>query len=346
MEKRPTSHDVARAAGVSQSTVSFVFTGRAGISPATRQKVLTAAAELNYRPNLAARSMRTRRTGRLAVVVPIATLTPLTLLPGAIAAAQDEGYVVEVVSLPHQVTERDERLAELIGSGQYEGVLSFTPLPSADTGSEPALDAGADPRPEEGEPDQVVVLAVAEFDDDMHSAGALTDALPIVTMMEHLAAGGQRRFLHLAGPPDFRSSLARREAYLSTIERLGLESLGVIDGEWSGRSGEDAVNALPDGILPVAVIAANDLIATGALRAATKRGWRVPEDLTLTGWDDHPQSAFLAPSLTSVRQDRERLGAHSMHRLIAAVRGLPAPPAPTDLLRVVWRESTGPVPAA
>lgn len=323
MEKRPTSHDVAHLAGVSQSTVSFVFTGRAGISEATREKVLRAASELNYRPNLAARSMRTQRTGRLAVVVPITTMNPLTLLSGAIAAARDEGYVVEVVSLPDDSAERVERLAEVVDSGQYEGVLGFTPLPFTDT-------AGGGP----------IVLSVGEFDDAMHMTGEFTDSRPIVEMIERLAAQGHRRFIHLAGAEDFPSARARRDAYLATIDRLGLESLGVTDGDWSGKAGEDAVDALPDDTPPLAVIAANDVIATGAIRAATRRGWRLPQEVAVTGWDDHHQSAFLVPSLTSVVQDRERLGAYSMQRLIAAVRGGQPPQKPDGLLTIVWREST------
>ncbi|MFC8683494.1 LacI family DNA-binding transcriptional regulator [Microbacterium ureisolvens] len=324
MEKRPTSHDVARLAGVSQSTVSFVFTGRPGISDATRTKVLQAAAELSYRPNLAARSMRTQRTGRLAVVAPISTLYPVTLLSGAIAAAQQEGYVVEVVSLPPTAADRDERLAEVIASRQYEGILSFTPL------RPPAAGEGG-----------AVVLAVGELDDDLHVTGEFTDAQPVVEMMERLAALGHRRFVHFAGPQDYPSARARRQAYLATVERLGVESLGVVDGDWSGRSGEEALNALPDDAPPLAVIAANDVVATGAIRSAALRGWKVPGDLSITGWDDHHQSAYLLPSLTSVAQDRERLGAHSMRRLIAAVRGEPAPDKPDGLLRIIWRESTG-----
>lgn len=320
MEKRPTSHDVAHLAGVSQSTVSFVLTGRPGISDATREKVLKAASELNYRPNLAARSMRTQRTGRLAVVVPMATMNPLTLLSGAISAAHDEGYVVEVVSLPDDAA---ARLAEVTESGQYEGVLSFTPLPDV-----PVTEAGP------------VVLSVGEFDDEMHMAGAFTDARPVAEMMAHLARAGHSRFLHIAGPQDFPSARARRAAYLSAIEQLGVESLGVADGDWGGQSGADAVAALPDDAPPLAIIAANDVVAAGAIRSATLRGWRLPDQIAVTGWDDHHQSAFLVPSLTSVRQDRERLGAHSMKRLIAAVRGEAPPLRPDDLLRIVWREST------
>ncbi|AXL11254.1 LacI family transcriptional regulator [Microbacterium foliorum] len=322
MERRPTSHDVAHLAGVSQSTVSFVLTGRSGISVATRDRVLRAAAELHYRPNLAARSMRTQRTGRLAVVVPIATMNPLTLLSGAISAARDAGYVVEVINLPDEEPDRGGRLSDVVDSGQYEGILSFTPLPAVDT---------------EGGP---VVLPVGEFDEAMHMTGEFTDARPITEMITHLAAQGHRRFLHLAGAEEFPSARARREAYVETITRLGLHSLGIVANDWSAAAGAAAIAALPDDAPPLAVIAANDLLATGAIRAAVRRGWRLPDEMAVTGWDDHLQSEFLVPSLTSVSQDRERLGAYSMHRLIAAVRGEDPPQKPERLLAVVWREST------
>lgn len=323
MGSRPTSHDVARAAGVSQSTVSFVFTGRAGISDATRERVLRAASDLGYRPNLAARAMRTRRTGRLAIVVPIASAVPLALIPGAVAAAEQAGYVVEVVSLPQDPDARREHVAEMLDSGQYEGALAFTPLPASDS---PA--------------DAPVTLAAGEFDEEMHATGEFTDAQPVAELIERLVTLGHRRFLHIAGPDSFPSARARRDAYLEAVGRLGVTSLGVVDGDWSGEDGERAIAALPDDARPLAVIAANDVIATGAIRAAVRRGWILPDDMSITGWDDHPQSAFLSPSLTSVNQDRERLGAYSMQRLIAAVRGVEAPPRPADLLTIRWREST------
>src|SRR5690606_38159519 len=128
MGKRPTSHDVARRAGVSQSTVSFVFTGRSGISEPTRERVLRAAAELNYRPNLAARSMRTQRTGRIAVVIPVTGLNLFPVLEGAVSMARDAGYVVEVLSLSQSPEEREGELASLIDSAEYEGVLAFSPM--------------------------------------------------------------------------------------------------------------------------------------------------------------------------------------------------------------------------
>jgi DNA-binding LacI/PurR family transcriptional regulator len=327
MGKRPTSHDVARLAGVSQSTVSFVFTGRAGISTATREKVLAAAAELSYRPNLAARTMRTQRTGRLAIVLPFRGLNLGSLLEGAVATARETGYTVEVVNLSQEAEEHTQEVDALIDSFEYEGVLSFSPIPTPRLSSAEAAPA---------------FLALTEFDEEMHATGAFSDARPLVEMMERLADMGHRRFLHIAGPADYPAAIARRDAYLATVDRLGLESVGVVGGNWNGIHAGECVRELPDDVTPLAVIAANDVLAAGAIRAAVRRGWSVPGDVSVTGWDDLPLSHHFLPSITTVFQDRRRLGAYSMRRLIAAIRGEEAPAPETDLQTVIWRESAAP----
>jgi DNA-binding LacI/PurR family transcriptional regulator len=327
MGKRPTSHDVARLAGVSQSTVSFVFTGREGISTATREKVMRAAAELNYRPNLAARSMRTQRTGRIALVIPFPGLNLGSLLEGAVATAREGGYTVEVVNLSDESSEHAQEVDALLNSFEYEGVLSFSPLPTPRLSSEASTPA---------------FLALTEFDEEMHATGAFSDARPLVAMMERLVELGHRRFLHIAGPSDYPAAVARRDAYLDTVDRLGLESLGVVGGNWSGVNARECVSALGEDAPPLAIIAANDVLAAGAIRAAVTRGWSVPGDVSVTGWDDLPLSLHFLPSITTVSQDRRRLGAYSMRRLIAAIRGEDAPEPETDLQQVIWRESAAP----
>ena len=328
MTKRPTSRDVAARAGVSQSTVSFVFTGKSGISSATKARVLKAATELHYRPNLAARSMRTRQTGRIAVAITTESLLySAALLEGATAVARDAGFVVELVTVTTEQAERSLRLREVILSGEFEGLLSFVPVTSQLT--------------DETQSSATVVLSLAEFDDRLHATGQLTDAQPLIEMMEHLYNLGHRHFLHIGGSYDFPSAIARREAYLSTIERLGAESLGVYDGEWRAEAGYDVIRTLAADVAPFALIAANDHIATGAIRAAAERGWSVPGMMSVTGWDDLPQSAWLVPPLTTVIQDREAFGAYTMRLLIATMRKQTPPERPDDLQRIIWRQSHG-----
>lgn len=326
MDKRPTSRDVARLAGVSQSTVSFVYTGREGVAAATRERVLRAASELNYRPNLAARSMRTRRTGRLALVIPISGFNLVPILEGATSTARDAGYVVEVVTMSHTGADGEDEIEVIIDSGEYEGILSFSPFRPR---SRPARGTGS------------AFVSLSEFDENMHAIGAFSDARPVVEMVEALAGLGHTRFLHIAGPSDYPSAVARRDAYLEAVQRLGLGSVGVVGGNWSGITAGECVAALPEGTPPLAIIAANDVLAAGAIRAAVKRGWSVPEDVSVTGWDDITLSSHFIPSITTVFQDRQRLGVQSMQRLLAAVRGEDAPAAEEGLQRVIWRESTG-----
>ncbi|MDA2810931.1 LacI family DNA-binding transcriptional regulator [Nocardiopsis sp. RSe5-2] len=324
--------EVARAAGVSHQTVSrhLRFAGE-GLKASTRERVDAAIRELGYRPNLIARSMRTRRTGRLAILLPsVGDASPGRTLVGAIGAARAAGYAVEVLSVEGGARERAGRLADLAGSGQVEGVLSLAP---AELGDGPPPDAEA------------AVVVSAGYDDRMRGIGELADGSPVADLVAGLAAGGHRRFLHVAGDRGYASARGRRRAYLEIVERLGLESHGVADGDWSAESGRAAVLDLPEDSGVTAVIAGNDAVAAGAVRGALERGWSVPGDLSVTGWDDAPVAAYLSPALTTVAVDLERLGTRAMERLIAAVRGTdPEVEEDEPLNRVVWRESTGPAP--
>ncbi|MBP2437180.1 LacI family DNA-binding transcriptional regulator [Microbacterium amylolyticum] len=324
MPKRTTSRDVAARAGVSQSTVSHVLTGKTTVTDATRQRVLAAMEELRYRPNLAARSMRTRKSGRLAVVMPLTTPSIGDAISGAAEAAQEAGYVLELQGLTGTAEARKQRLLEIAGTGEFEGILSFMSVPGGDD-----LD------------EHTTVFALSAYDENLHVSGEMAEAGAIAEIIETLATQGHRRFLHIAGPEDYASALARRAAYESTIARLGLDSLGVIAGDWSGDSGERALRTLPDDTPPVAIIASNDLVAAGAIRGAHARGWTVPGQVSVSGWDDLDLSAFLDPSLTTVALDRQALGRHAVHRLLAKMRGEAEPERAGSLARVVWRESTG-----
>lgn len=324
---RPTSHDVARAAGVSQSTVSYALSGKGTIAPRTRARVLAVAEELGYRPDLAARSMRTRRSGRIAVVTGTAAGIRMSMLAGAAEAATEAGYAVDTHSVGGAAGERTERVVELARGGQVEGVLTFLPVvPETLT-----VDDDAAP-----------VVAVTALDERMRSVGELADASLLAAVIGTLHDAGHRRFLHVGGPEDFASARARCDVYLTEIERHDdAVSLGEIVGTWSPESGRETVLALPDDAPPIAIIAANDHIALGVLRGASERGWSVPGDVVVTGWDGAEFGAYTTPTLTTVTVDFREAGARSMRRLIARIRGEQPTEATTPLQHILWRESTG-----
>jgi DNA-binding LacI/PurR family transcriptional regulator len=327
--RRPTITDVAELAGVSHQTVSRYLRFNGGLKPATTARVEEAIEQLGYRPNLVARSMRTRRTGRLAVLMPTMAFNPSRMLAGASAAAHAAEYVVDVVSAEGGAKARTERLIELADSGQVEGILCLAPvLPDVQSRLR-----------------QTTTIVVSDsFDDEMRGTGALANPAPVEQMIERLAEMGHEHFFHVAGSEQFASSRARKQAYLDTISRLGLHSVGVFDGDWSGASGRAAVLSLDPSNLPTAVIAANDLVAAGVVRGAIERRWDVPGDLSVTGWDNDALGQFMVPSLTTVDIDHEGLGRDAMRKLIAELRGEDEPSGEQSIFELRWRESTDVAP--
>lgn len=328
--KRPTIHEVAGRAGVSHQTVSRYLRNNGGLKPGTVVKVQAAIAELNYRPNQVARSMRTRRTGRIAILLPTATkLLPLRMLGALSATAHQAGYRVDLVGSEGGADDRATRAQELADSGEFEGILGLASL-----GTSPAAWSA------------VPVVVIADYDDELHGLGALADGAACGEVVRYLSDLGHRSFLHLAGPQAFASARNRRKTFVDTTSKLGLSGT-VVDCEWSGQCGYDAIMGLPRDTPITAVVAANDLLAMGAVRAGLARGWRVPDDLSVFGWDDDELARFGTPSLSTVAIDRERQGREAMGRLIATIRGTDPPPVDsTSLHTVIYRESTGPAPAA
>ncbi|WP_298802349.1 LacI family DNA-binding transcriptional regulator [uncultured Pseudokineococcus sp.] len=336
---RATIHTVAARAGVSHQTVSRYLKGDSGMKPSTVEVVERAVRELDYRPDAIARSMRTRRSRRLAVLLPDLTHgAPVAMLRGAAAVAHAEGYEVEVVSLEGGGAQRSRRLRDLLRSSRLEGVLSLAPL------------EGVERSAVDGTP----VVVAEEFDDRMRSFGATSTAAAAADILDHLVDLGHRHLLHVSGPPGWVSARNRRDVFLAAARRRGLPAPLVREGDWSVTCGYEAVLALPAGTPVTGVFAANDFTALGVLRGLQARGLGVPADASVVGWDDESFAPWSAPGLTTVSVDREALGRQAMTSLVDALpaarptspgratRGEDAPDSP--LMRLVLRSSTGPAP--
>ena len=325
-----TMRDVAKRAGVSHQTVSrYLRFGGSGVRESYRERIRAAVAELGYRPNIAARAMRTRRTGRLAVLLPEgAAHSSVEVLDGAAETARAAGFGLDVVSLGGDPEDRSLRAMELIGSGLFEGVLALTHL------GLPEESGGSWPR----------TVEFPLYDAELHGIGLLADGAPVGELVERLAAAGHRRFLHVAGSWSHESALRRRDAYRDAISRLGLADHGIVESGWSPEAARQAILALPEDSGVTAVVAANDTHALAVIRGALERGWHVPGDLSVTGFDTSELAAWVTPSLTSVQIDHPELGRRAVGTLLAALHDEPAPAAGEPVMRVVWRESTGPTP--
>lgn len=326
--RRPTIREVAKLAGVSHQTVSRYLRSDSTINETMQERIRQAIAQLDYRPNLVARAMRDRKSGRLALLMPSGiAVSSLEMLAGATAAAQEAGYSVEVVTVGGPAASRAERALELADHGIYEGILSVSVLPAL------RRRTASDATP---------IVVSADYDDQMRGVGELADAAASVEIIEHLARQGHRRFVHLAGDYAHASARSRRQVYLDTLQRLGLESYGVVDCDWLADRARRSMLDLPSDSGVTAVIAANDLLAAGAVRGALERGWDVPGDLSVSGWGNDPLGAVMMPSLTTIEMDHQRLGRRAIGRLLAVLRDEPVPEDEVPLSSVVWRESTAP----
>lgn len=315
-------------------TVSRFLRGDTTIKPENRERIAKAVADLGYRPNLVARSMRIRQRGLLAIVVPatVKGYSPARILSAATVAAHEAGFEVETVSVEGGKGPRTRRALELADSRLVEGVLSLASL------DEQQLQLS-------GQTD-VPILIEEVYDDELQGIGVLLDAAPIVTMIEHLAELGHRRFFHVGGPVGHPAAQMRKQAYIDTIKRLGLSSAGVAQGDWTGDSGVRAIDDLDDRAGVTAIICTNDELAAGAIKASVARGWRVPEDVSVTGWDNVPVGRYLPPGLTTVQVEHDLLGQRAMRRLISVIRDEAEPPAVdlSELNKVIWRGSVGHAP--
>jgi len=326
--KRATIYNVAELAGVSHQTVSRYLRHNGGLKPATSEKVQSAIAALNYRPNVIARSMRTRRTGRVAILMPAAMNSlPLRLMSAASSAAHASGYAVDMLGLEGPEASRVARAQELADSGEFEGILAIATL-----GDEPIVSS------------TTPIVIVADYDDELHGIGALADGAACSEIVQTLVDLGHTHILHVAGAQQYASARNRCRTFVDATKKLGVSGT-VAGGDWFGQSGYDAITALPTDTPITAVVAANDGQAMGAIRAARDRGWSVPRDISVFGWDDNELCRFTTPSLSTVAIDRERQGRQAMEELIALIHGSELPPPDmTSLHTVVLRESIGPVP--
>jgi DNA-binding LacI/PurR family transcriptional regulator len=320
-----TIYDVAKLANVSHQTVSLYLRGHQGFREATRKRVEEALAELNYRPNLAAKSLATSRSHRLgALVYQLTEVGPSKTIQGASERARDAGYLLDIVSLDPSDDGALRHALGQLGQQDLAGIVAFAPV---DLIAQRIASV----------PFNVPVITEDDEDSDVVSHSGL------VLLVDHLVSLGHERFFHLAGPGDWVASRNRSAAYEGALASHGLVSVGSIPGDWSSASGHAAASAMPLDSGVTAVIAANDQMALGALLALEQRGVSVPGDVSVTGFDDIPESAFYRPPLTTVRVDYAQQGRVLLERMLRAIDpALVASPEETTPPRLVVRESTAP----
>jgi len=328
----PRAVDVARLAGVSQKTVSRVFNGERYVSADVRGRVLQAAEELGYRLNGAARALASGRTRSIGVVaLGTALYGPASLLIGIERAARDAGYALRVVNTregdPAGVAGAVESLLEQ----GVDGIVVSEPI---DEGSVPLR----------ADVPVLVLGAPATFGGPRAVAAGVGAESLARAATEHLLDLGHVTVHHLAGPQRWFAARDRLRGWRTALAARDRAQPPVIEGDWSASSGYTAGRELAVAGDVTAVFAANDDMAVGLIRALLEAGLRVPEDVSVVGFDDIPVSAYVTPPLTTVRQPFDAVAREGLRLLVQAIEKPDDEPAPASdpPVELVVRASTAP----
>jgi DNA-binding LacI/PurR family transcriptional regulator len=313
-------------------TVSRVINGNPNLKEATRRRVEDAIAELGFHPSSVARALASRRSRSIGVIVDAADhYGPKNTLLAIERAARREGYTVAAFSMDGAgEASVQEGLADLASHG-VDAVCMIAPRVSsllAVTGATldaPTVvvgDVAADP--------SVITVAV----DQGYGASLVS---------QHLSDLGHRSMLHLAGPLDWIDATARERSWRREMDARRLASR-VLVGDWSSDFGFEigARHPLVDEV--TAVFASNDQMALGLLHGLATRGLRIPQDVSVVGYDDAPESRHLLPPLTTVRQDFDAVGRAALRAVLDAIEGRPAEPRQRVVPELVLRSSSAAPP--
>lgn len=313
---KPTLEEVGAAAGVSRATVSRVINASPKVSPEARRAVERAIGRLGYVPNRAARTLVTRRTDAIALVIsePETRVFEDPFFAAVVrgissALASTELQVVLVIA---QGEHEHEKVERYLRQGHVDGVVLVSlhgedSLPR--TLARQGLPTVLFGRPR-GDPHVAYV--------DADNRGGSRQAV------EYLLSLGRRHVATITGPLDMSAGVDRFDGYVDALRAAGIKSVKrlVHQGDFGDESGYRAMSAMLDGATPLdAVFAANDLMAAGALRALRAAGRRVPEDVAVIGFDDAPLARHTDPPLTTVRQPVDEMSRAMADLLLAQIAG-------------------------
>jgi LacI family transcriptional regulator len=302
----PTIIDVARESGVSYSTVSRALTGYEFVKPATRDKVLRAAQKLGYVPNQQARSLAGGRSNLIGILVP----------------GLDNGYIAEIIRgideelaksdynlilyTTHRHHGRESTYVATILNGAADGLLLIVPLISNDY-----LDALYQ--------QNFPFVLIDQSDTTGKSSVVATNWQGAYDATQYLIGLGHRRIGFITGLMELNSAVDRLNGYQAalTTHNIPIQHELIVKGDFWERGGYVSTQQLlelPE--LPTAIFASNDLLAFGAMEAIRQHGLRIPEDISVVGFDDIPQASLVYPMLTTVRQPLDKMGRLAVKMLL------------------------------
>lgn len=329
-----TLRDVARRAGVSIATVSYVLNGTRSVSPEVEARVWEAVAALGYRPNRLARGLRRKRTHVLGLIVPDSA-NPFF---AEIARGLEDLSFAHDYSLILCNSDGDPAKEQ-----RYLGVLIEQQVDGIALVSARATPVHLTILQERGIPFVVVDRDLPGLEADCVLADNFQGGY---LATRHLIDRGHRRIACITGPSDLTPSADRVRGYQKAMEEAGIEplELWIHRGDFRAESGYHAARlflSLPPSIRPTAIFACNDLMAIGAMRAIGEAGLSIPQDIALVGFDDIVLASYVIPSLTTVAQPTYEMGRLAGELLLRRIQARGCPPARRLLpVRLIVRHST------
>lgn len=323
--KKPTLDDVAQIAGVSPRTVSRVVNEEDGFSESTRQRVAEAIKQVGYRPNLAARTLVTNRTGSLGLVVSQLTDPYFPeIADGVMAAARERNYNILLSTTEDDAATQSAAL-ESLASRAVDAVILF-PFPNSDDELRALADSG-------------LPLVVVDYELSHPNVAAVTSDIRMGGRMaaEYLLSAGHERIAMVAN--SVRTRQWRESEFRSAAAEAHAPFVVVHQPPTSRGGGLGVAEILQLDPAVTGIFAYNDLVAIGIIQELTALGVRVPQDIAVVGFDDVPFAEFSDPPLTTVRLNRERVGAEAVRLAISLLDepGQAVPPVvfPVSLVRRV-----------
>jgi len=333
--RRATLHDVAQLAGVSHQTVSRVVNGHRSVAAVTRTRVLEAIRELDYAPNRVAQSLATRRSRTVGVIGYGTThYGPSQMVAHVEAGLKAQGYGLVYATVPDLSDDVLRQQIAALRNQLIDGLVLVTPV-----GGGHLMQASDFIRLPFVMIDSMLGEHVPSVVIHQHHGARLA--------VRHLIEAGHRAIGEISGPLDWSGAKQRHDGWLATLAEAGLAPGASEEGAWTAASGYQAARRLLERRERfTALFVGNDQMALGAIRALRERSLRVPEHVSVVGFDDIPEAAYFEPPLTTVRQDFATLGQQAVDLLLARMDAPDAPPHQRVLYpQLIERASVAPLAA-